>query len=136
MSGPMTGRSPEPGQEGSRAGRRNGLRGLGHVELKAFMKCTRESSSRPWETQCWSSGRRSGPKIYIGSHLFRVESWVCPRDRVEGKEELTKDRSNSSLWRAGGRRGPKVWSEVGRSQGRQLLGGEGWKSFLGERSLP
>lgn len=30
---------------------------------------------------------------------------------MEGKEELTKDRSNSSLWRAGGRGGPKVWSE-------------------------
>ena len=50
MFGPMTGRTLGPGQEGSRTGRKSGVWGLGHAELEAFMKCTGEGSSKPWET--------------------------------------------------------------------------------------
>lgn len=49
FSSPMTGRTPGPETRGRRAGRENSVVALGHAELEAFTKGTRESSSRPWK---------------------------------------------------------------------------------------
>lgn len=57
----------------------------------------------------------SRPKIQIESHPFRVESWGCPRDGVEGEIEADQTSQNS-LWREGGRGNPR------QAKGRQGLG--------------